>query len=540
MIMMPALSLSCPFETDVSLREKSYYRIGGRAAFFATPETVRQTGDLLLWNHEQRLPLAVMGSGSNMLFSDEPFPGIVLSTERMNRMFWISHGELFCEAGVENTEIALELLRRSRAGGEWLYRLPGRIGGTVRMNARCFGGEISMVVSSVVVMDADGSISWLPASEVFIGYKSTSLMRRKSIVLATVLRFPEEKAPESIRAEMEHYESERRKLHHFDFPSCGSTFRNNYDAGRPSGRIFEELGFKGTKSGDAEVSTYHANFIFNTGNASSSDILLLAGRMRREASLSAGVDLELEVECTGLFGASELAECGVSSVPAEQDCGKAWAGMLLLPGEDGFDASRDAPLPRTLIQGHLSGYRGEDFAYSDCIAVSVEQLQSVDHAARNPMKPFLRWTTLAKSGELRHTESRMASGEFVDELWTRPVSELFIGHGGDGTGYLEFEMDPSGDWVAIEFSRKRERVCGEAALSPDPWKDHLERFSGGDGFGMTVSYRLVEPFLHRNVLSLQCCASTGNGRLGLFPWWHASAEKPDFHQPDRFFRIRLL
>jgi len=261
--------------------------------------------------------------------------------------------------------------------------------------------------------------------------------------------------------------------------------------------------------------------------------------LRREALLSAGVDLELEVECTGLFGAAELADCGVSSFPAEQDCGKAWAGMLLLPGEDGIAASRDALFPRTLIDGYLSGYRGENFAYSDRIAVSVQQLQSVDQAARKPMKPFLRWTTLAESGELQQMESQVASGEFVDELWMRPVTELFVGHGGVGTGYLEFEMHPSGDWVAIGFSRKRARVCGEAGLSSDPWKDHIERFSGRNGFGMTVSYQLVEPFLDRNVLSLQCCSSTGNG-LGLFPWWHTSGEKPDFHQLGRFFRIRLF
>ncbi|NTU86802.1 MAG: FAD-binding protein, partial [Chlorobiaceae bacterium] len=146
----------CPFEADAPLSEKSYYRIGGPARFFALPETIRHIGDLLLWNREQRLPLAVMGSGSNMLFSDEPFPGIVLSMERMNRMFWISRDELFCEAGAENTAIAAELLDRGRSGGEWLHMLPGRIGSTVRMNARCFGGEISGVTSAVVTVDRLG------------------------------------------------------------------------------------------------------------------------------------------------------------------------------------------------------------------------------------------------------------------------------------------------------------------------------------------------------------------------------------------------
>lgn len=537
---MQALSFPCPYETDVSLREKSYYRIGGNARYFACPETVRQTGDLLLWNQEYRLPLAVMGSGSNMLFSDEPFPGIVLSTERMNRMFWISRDELFCEAGVDNTSIADELLRKSRGGGAWLHMLPGRIGGTVRMNARCFGGEISRVVTSVAVMDTQGRILWLPASEMFLGYKRTLLMDHKGIVLAAVLRFPEKSSKEVIKAEMEHYESERRKLHHFDFPSCGSTFKNNYDAGRPSGKIFEELGFKGAASGDAEVSAFHANFIFNTGNASSSDVLCLAGRMRNDALQRAGVSLELEVECTGLFGARELAACGVSAVPEERDSARSWAGMLLLPGEDAFSTVAGTVFPRILMQGYLTGYRGEDGEFPEHIEVSVEQLLPVDRAAREPMQPFLRWITVAQSGALCSSEHPEAAGNFVDELWMRPVSELFIGHGGTGAGYHEFEMHPSGDWVAIAFSGRRERICKEGTLSPDPWVAHIRRFNGKDGFGMTFSYRLLEPFLERNVLSLQCCASTGNGRLGLFPWWHASGEKPDFHRPDRFCRIRLV
>jgi UDP-N-acetylmuramate dehydrogenase len=540
-IEMQELSLFCPCQTDVSLAEKSYYRIGGRAAYFALPETPRQIGDLLLWNGKRRLPLAVMGSGSNMLFSDEPFPGIVLSTERMNRMFWITPGELFCEAGVENTEIAMELLGKSRAGGEWLHMLPGRLGGTIRMNARCFGGEISRVVSSVVVMNSDGTISWRPAGEVFLGYKRTSLMERKGIVLAAVLNFPEKKSSDAIRAEMEHYESERNKLHHFDFPSCGSTFKNNYDAGRPSGRIFEELGYKGMRIGGAEVSAYHANFIFNTGNASSSDVLSLAGRMRQDALCRAGVSLELEVECTGLFESGELAACGVPAQPDEYGSRKVWAGVLGLPGQDSFSCIPAQVFPRKLLQGCLTGYHGKEGRFSERIAVSVEQLVPATHAAENPLQPFLRWTTTAQSGELQlPQQDLLESGKFSDELWKRPVSELFIGHGGSGAGYLEFEMAPSGDWVAIRFSNIRERDCAQAELSPDPWTDHLDRFMCEGAFGMSFSYRLIEPFLDRNTLSLQCCASTGNGHFGLFPWWHACEEKPDFHHPERFYRIRLL
>ncbi len=532
----------CPFEADVPLSEKSYYRIGGRARFFALPETTRHIGDLLLWNRERRLPLAVMGSGSNMLFSDEPFPGIVLSMERMGRMFWISRDELFCEAGAENTAIAAELLHKCRSGGEWLHMLPGRIGSTVRMNARCFGGEISAVTSAIVTVDRFGRVQWVSSRGVFLGYKETALMRNRQIVVATVLRFSGEKTPEEIRAEMARYEEERHSRHHFDFPSCGSTFRNNYDAGRPSGRIFEELGFKGEREGGAAVSDYHANFIYNTGGASSSDVLALASRMRKDAREKAGVPLELEVECTGLFDRAELEACGVSFLPDRLDDRKAWAGLLWQPGEDPAEGGSPECFPETLLQGCLTGYSGEDLAFPPGIAVHVEQLRSLRDARRNPALPFLRWTTRAESGELSaevSPDEAALQGSFTDELWKSPVSELFIGYGESGSGYLEFEMQPAGNWVALRFSERRARAAGFSRLSEEPWTGHVERFVRRGAFGMTFSFRLLEPFLQRDTLSLQCCAAPGAARYGLFPGWNAAGETPDFHQPGRFYRMRL-
>ncbi len=540
---MQELSLPCPFEQDVDLREKSYYRIGGRTRFFAMPQTLQHLGDLLLWNHDQDLPLAVMGSGSNMLFSDEPFSGIVVAMEMMNRMFWVSPGELFCEAGIENTAIAAELLRCGRGGGEWLHMLPGRIGGTIRMNARCFGGEISGVTASVVTMDMRGRLRWLPGNEVFLGYKQTSLMAGREIVVAALLRFPVSKAPEEIRAEMGRYEEERLRKHHFDFPSCGSTFKNNYGAGRPSGQIFEELGFKGQQEGGAAVSGYHANFIYNTGKASSSDVLALAGRMRKAARDKSGVELELEVECTGIFERDQLNACGVPFVPADADSGKGWAGLLRSPGQDSSRSDSNSVFPQTLLHGYLTGYFGDNGSFPPGISVHVEQLHSIAYAESNPLMPFLRWTTRADSEPFSADRSRVVgappSGIFVDELWRFPVSELFIGYGVRVAGYLEFEMRPSGDWVALRFNDRRIREAGFAVLSSESWRGDVDRFADRDGFGMTFSFRLLYPFLEKNRLSLQCCASLGDQRYGLFPWWKTASETPDFHQPDRFLRVRL-
>ena len=184
---MAELSMPCAFESKVSLALRTYYGIGGIARFLAHPRTPAELADLLLWNREHCLPLALMGKGSNILFSDTFFPGVVISLDCMQRICWISDDELFCEAGADNTLIAEELLQCCRAGGEWLFRLPGTIGSTVRMNARCFGGEISAVTAGIQTVSLDGRLRWQTSDEVFHGYKHTSLMDNPEIVVAVVV-----------------------------------------------------------------------------------------------------------------------------------------------------------------------------------------------------------------------------------------------------------------------------------------------------------------------------------------------------------------
>ncbi len=533
---MSDLVLPCHGESDVSLASRAYYGIGGVARFFALPEALSELSDLLLWNRKHRFPLALMGSGSNILFSDRDFPGIVISLESMQRLFWLSDEELFCEAGVENTLIAEELFSVGKGGGEWLYRLPGQIGATVRMNGRCFGGEVSAVTSGILTLSVDGQLLWRLPDEVFLGYKQTSLMGNPEIVVAVVLRFPASRSAGEIRKEMHGYEEERTKKHHFDFPSCGSTFKNNYAAGRPSGIIFEELGFKGESEGGAMVSEHHANFIYNRDGATAVDVLRLAARMRAAALEKAGVELDLEVQCVGLFDADLLASCGVGFVVDRRDVSKGWSGLLWNPEND----QQSKPLfPRLLMQGPLVGYSGLDREFPSGVFVEVEQLCSLKDAAAAPEAPVLRWTTRCAHEHLLFSVKAPSPGGFTDELWRYSVSELFIAglHG----GYLEFEMTPDGHWVALRFDAPRKRAKGYEALSAEPWMTEVCLVQDDGCFGMEFSWQLLKSLLsEESVLSLQCCASSGKGEFGLFPWWQTPSSPADFHQPNQFFRTCLL
>jgi UDP-N-acetylmuramate dehydrogenase len=535
-----------PFVSEnISLAERGYYGIGGNARFFAEPESPAELADILLWSVEQRLPLALMGSGSNILFSDGDFPGMVISLGRMKRLFWLSDDELFCEAGVENSRIAEELLLAGRGGGEWMNKLPGQIGATVRMNARCFGGEISEITAGILTLSVDGSMRWQLPDEVFYGYKQTSLMEKPEIVVAVLLRFPQTRSREEIKGLMHGHEEERSEKHHFDFPSCGSTFKNNYNAGRSSGTIFEELGFKGQREGGAMVSEHHANFIYNRGGATAGDVLKLAARMRREAFEKAGAELDLEVQCIGLFDCNLLASCGVHFVPDRLDSTKGWAGLLWNHQEEEMAAISEPLFPRVLMQGALVGYSGTDREFPAAVFAGVEQLLSLQDAAAVPEAPFLRWTTRSNDPALFGVipPSTIPAGSFLDGLWCYSVSELFIASGDSGTGYLEFEMTPEGYWVALRFDAPRKRAKGCEVLSAEAWSRSV-RMVGDEGnkggFGMALSYELLQPFIAGEVIALQCCVSSGRGEFALFPWWNNPSSPADFHQPERFFRVRLL
>ncbi len=526
---------------NVSLAGRGYYEIGGRARFFAEPGSMAELADLLLWNLDQRLPLALMGSGSNILFSDSDFQGIVISLGRMQRLFWLTDTELFCEAGVENSRIAEELLLVGRGGGEWLYRLPGQIGATVRMNARCFGGEVSAITAGILTFSVEGCLRWRLPEELFYGYKHTALMERPEIVVGVLLRFPQTRPVEEIQALMQGYEGERLAKHHFDFPSCGSTFKNNYAVGRSSGSVFEELGFKGVSEGGAMVSQHHANFIFNRGGATAGDVLSLAARMKQAAFEHVGAELDLEVQCIGLFDTSLLLSCGVNFVSDNLEPSKGWAGLLWNPQEVGLSATPEPTFPRVLMQGPLFGYSALDREFPAGAFVAVEQLRSLEDAALNPASPVLRWITSSSDPALFPVKPPSTpSGTFVDGLWHYSVSELFIASGSPGGGYLEFEITPEGHWVALCFDAPRKRAKGCEVLSPEPWLKAVRMVVDEERFGMEFSWELLQPFVKGDMLALQCCASSGRGEFALFPWWQHASLPPDFHQPEHFFRIRLL
>jgi len=280
------------------LRDVSYYQTGGSCEQWIAPNSVAELAEEMARIRRDRTPYFLLGAGSNALIMDEHWPGAVIMFNRLQGLT-LNNGRVLAEAGVENTRLAEQCLESSLAGAEWMNCLPGQLGATVRMNARCYEGEISRIVESVTVVTPQGQVKNYRDKAVFRGYKDTIFMSNREVVAAVELKLkPGDR--EQIAHRMTLCKADREKKHQFDYPSCGCVFKNDYTAGVPSGLLLESVGVKSFSTDLVEISPYHANFLFNKG-ASARQILDTTFRMREAVYHQFGIWLEYEMEILGVL-----------------------------------------------------------------------------------------------------------------------------------------------------------------------------------------------------------------------------------------------
>jgi len=290
----------------LSFKENSFYKIGAQGWVYF-PKNKEGIQNLLADLKNKSKNIFLITGKTNILMSSYELEDCIfidLSCLREKK------GNYF-GAGIWNTEISEEALQKKISGFEWMYLLPGCVGASARMNARAYGFEYSKIVRSVEVMNALGDSFTYLASDFFQGYKKTKAMEESLCVLGVMIDFNEKADSWSIYQKMVEIKKDRLSKHHFEAPSCGSFFKNNYEYGIPSGKIFDELGFRGKEYKGAQVSPYHGNFIWNKGNAHSDDILELAVQMRECEIKKKGILLDFEVELMGWFPYDLLKRAGL-------------------------------------------------------------------------------------------------------------------------------------------------------------------------------------------------------------------------------------
>lgn len=274
------------------------FQIGGPADFFCTPRTINELIESINLARMNSLPFYVIGEGANILVADRGIRGVVISLANFSDYTFSADNLCTASAGVSVSRLSEAAGDRGLSGIEFLYSLPGSLGGAVYMNARCYGTSMADILSSVTYLSRDLEPVTLSREECDFGYKRSVFHSNKGIILRAVIRLgPGSKR--DIAAAMEEYRRDRINKGHFAYPSAGSTFKNNRDFGEPTGKIIDSLGLRGLTFGGAMVSPIHGNIIMNTGNASASDVKKLVNRVKEEVYRAYRFSLEEEIRYLG-------------------------------------------------------------------------------------------------------------------------------------------------------------------------------------------------------------------------------------------------
>ena len=267
-------------------------RVGGPAALLVTVEDEAALLRTVRAAQEERVPILVLGRGSNLLVADDGWPGLVLRLGRGFRGIRIEGTTVVAGGAEPMPAVAVRTAQAGLAGFAWGAAVPGSMGGGVRMNAGAHGADMAdSIVTARVVDAATGLIEEWSAGRLQLAYRSSALTS-SSIVTEVTLELAAAD-PVDVLAEIDAIRSWRREHQPLDRPSCGSVFTN--PPGASAGELIERVGLKGTRIGGAEVSTTHANFIVTSPEARASDVDALIELVAARVLAETGTALRAEV-----------------------------------------------------------------------------------------------------------------------------------------------------------------------------------------------------------------------------------------------------
>ena len=286
-------------ERDIPIAQYTSYNIGGIAREVYFPNDSSEMLYIFESLKKKKTPYYILGGGTNVLVGDGYWDGAVILTTRMNGFEALSD-RLNCGAGLFSSQAAEIALNNTKTGLEFLYKLPGTIGGAVAGNARFENINISDTLISLTAVHPDSGIRLFKADEIDFSYKHNQITSEGWYICELSLAWKDGDSI-SIRQRMDQIEQFRKESRHFDFPSSGCIFKNDHEKNIQAGRLLDSLDLKGLTVGGAEVAGYHANFIINNGSATACDILELIEKIESIVLEKTGITLEREVRLFGNF-----------------------------------------------------------------------------------------------------------------------------------------------------------------------------------------------------------------------------------------------
>lgn len=270
------------------------FRIGGPASYYAVPENVEQIREGIAFAKENKIPFVIIGRGSNILFPDEGYPGMVIEIGKgMEQIQVIDGKRIRAQAGISLAALASLAAKNCLSGLEFAGGIPGTLGGAVTMNAGAYGGEIKDCIVNATVLNEKGELLILNREQLELGYRSSVIQKETYIVLEAEFELQPAKE-EDVFSYMRELNAKRREKQPLEFASAGSTFKR--PEGYFAGKLIEDAGLRGYRVGDAQVSEKHCGFVINRGKATCADVLQLIEDVQNRVNEAYGVMLEPEVK----------------------------------------------------------------------------------------------------------------------------------------------------------------------------------------------------------------------------------------------------
>ena len=283
------------------LSKHTTYGIGGPAEIMVFPENKTDLIQIIRTARKMNQPVSILGSGSNILISDNGIKGVVISLKNTLKLIEIKNQKLYAECGSMLGRIVKQAVKHNLIGLENLNGVPGTLGGALVMNAGAWGGEISENLVQVELIDEDGKLRYLQKNEINFSYRQSSFNKKDILLSAEFLLKKADK--EIINKNFVEAQTGRKSTQPLNKRSAGSLFKN--PKGHSAGKLIDEAGLKGFSVGQAKISDKHANFFINEGNASSRDMLQLIKKAHQTVKEKFNINLELEVKLMG-FNKSEV------------------------------------------------------------------------------------------------------------------------------------------------------------------------------------------------------------------------------------------
>ncbi|MDD2220352.1 MAG: UDP-N-acetylmuramate dehydrogenase [Clostridia bacterium] len=274
------------------------WKVGGPADALLYATCEEDILRVLRFTYAEKIPLQVIGNGSNLLVGDGGIRGLVLEiSDKFSHCEW-SGQSVTVQAGAMLAAVAKEACEHNLTGLEFAGGIPGTIGGALIMNAGAFGGNIGPLVTKVELAEYTGKKKVLLAEDLSFAYRNSNLASFKGVILSVSLALQAGDGSKS-RAALQEHLAYRAAMQPLEYPSCGSVFRN--PEGDHAGRLIEISSLRGKQIGGAQVSDKHGNFIVNRGGAKASDIRQLMAEVADTVEKLHGVRLQPEVRMIGEF-----------------------------------------------------------------------------------------------------------------------------------------------------------------------------------------------------------------------------------------------